>query len=50
MPPAPLLTLIKASLSFKFFFPTWTFFSELNMTIRDKNLVIYSFMSFRFMH
>ena len=40
----------KASLSFKFFFLTWTFFNELNMTIRNRNLVIYSFVSFRFMH
>lgn len=40
----------KASLSLNFFFLTWTFFSELNMTNRNKNLVIYSFVSFRFMH
>ena len=40
----------KASLSFNFFFLTWTFFSELNMTNRNKNPVISSFVSFRFMH
>ena len=39
----------KASLSFNFF-SHLDFFSELNMTNCNKNFVISSFVSFRFMH
>ena len=35
---------------FNFFFLTWTFFSESNMTNRNKNPVISFCVSFRFMH
>ena len=44
MRPASLL-----ALRFLIFFLTWTFLSEPNMTNRNKNPVISSFVSFRFM-